>query len=170
MSLKAKLIDYWENRIVERENRNAQIAALWASRLWHKGNLWNKLLAMVLFNRNIHRYHCEIYPQAQLGEGLYIPHCVGIVIGSTAVIGRNCTIYPNVVVGAKHGPNDKGGRGRRHAVIGDSCSLGANCTVIGAVTIGRDVTIGAGAVITKDVPDYAIVVGENRIIGYRARK
>ena len=167
MSFKASLLDIWENQVIEGTNRKALASFQKATKLWHKGGLLNQLRAMRIHNRNIRHYNCEIYPQANIGEGLYIPHCVGIVVGSTTVIGKNCTIYPNVVFGASHSPKDVAVIGRRHAIVGDNCTFGANTSVIGAISIGHDVTIGAGAVITKNIPDYAIVVGVNQIIGYK---
>ena len=163
MLAKNKLIDVWENYI-ESTNRKALKRIIKANRLYHSSRIVNKIRAMRIHNKNIKLYDCEIYPQAKIGEGLYIPHCVGIVVGSTTQIGKNCTIYPNVVFGAKYSPNTENPKGRRHARCGDNCVFGANSSIIGAITIGNNVTVGAGAVITKDIPDNAVVVGYNKII------
>jgi len=163
MLAKNKLIDIWENYI-ESTNRKALKRIIKANRLYHSSRIVNKIRAMRIHNKNIKLYDCEIYPQAKIGEGLYIPHCVGIVVGSTTQIGKNCTIYPNVVFGAKYSPHTENPKGRRHARCGDNCVFGANSSIIGAITIGNNVTVGAGAVITKDIPDNAVVVGYNKII------
>ncbi len=163
MSIKTRLIDSWENYI-ESTNRKALKRIVKASRLYHSGSFLNKIRAMRIHNKNIKLFGCEIYPQAIIGEGLYIPHCTGIIVGSTTELGKNCTIYPNVVFGAKYSPNKKNPKGRRHAKCGDNCVFGANASIIGDITIGNNVTVGAGAVVTKDIPDNAIVVGNNRII------
>ena len=167
MSIKEKLLDFWENSVCEGTNRKAVKRFMNANRLYHTGNKAFQLIAMLMNNRNIKKFNCEIYPQATIGEGLYIPHCVGIVVGNTTVIGKNCTLYPNVVFGSRRSPNGEVPKGRRHAVVGDNCVFGANSSIIGDITIGNNVTVGAGAVITKDIPDNAIVVGANMIIGYK---
>ncbi len=169
MSKKDKLIDFWENSICEGTNRKAVKRFMKANRLFHKGSFAFKVIAMMMNNRNIKKFNCEIYPQATIGEGFYIPHCVGIVVGSTTVLGKNCTLYPNVVFGAKLSPNGEAPKGRRHAIVGDNCVFGANSSIIGDIKIGDNVTVGAGAVITKDIPDNAIVVGVNNIIGYKTQ-
>ncbi|MBR3144994.1 MAG: serine acetyltransferase [Clostridia bacterium] len=94
---------------------------------------------------------------------MYIPHFVGIVIGNTAEIGENCTIFPGVVFGAKYSPKKENPNGRRHPKCGNNCVFGANSSIIGDITIGNNVTVGAGAVVTKDIPDNSIVVGVNNI-------
>ncbi len=119
---------------------------------------------MLLHARNIKRYGCEIYPQATIGKGFYMPHCVGIVIGNTTIIGENCVVFPNVVFGARYSPKGDNPQGRRHAKVGNNCVFGANSTIFGDITIGNNVTVGAGAVVTKDVPDNTTVVGVNKLI------
>lgn len=167
MSIKERLLYFWNDSVCEGTNRKAVKRFMKANRLYHKSNIICQFIAMLMNNRNIKKYNCEIYPQATIGEGFYIPHCVGIVVGSTTVLGKNCTLYPNVVFGAKLSPNEESPKGRRHAHVGDNCIFGANSSIIGDISIGNNVTVGAGAVITKDIPDNAIVVGVNRIIGYK---
>lgn len=163
MSIKHRLLDCWEN-FIESTNRKALKRIIKANRLYHSSSFFNKIRAMMIHNKNIKLYGSEIYPQAKIGEGLYIPHCTGIIVGSTTEIGENCTIYPNVVFGARYSPNKQNPKGRRHAKCGDNCVFGANASIIGNITIGNNVTIGAGAVVTKDIPDNSIVVGVNKII------
>jgi serine O-acetyltransferase len=168
MKLKTKLIDLWEYYI-EKTNHKALNRIIRANRLYNSGNMLQKFFAMRLHNKNIIRYGCEIYPQAQIGDGLYIPHCVGIVVGSTAQLGKNCTLYPNVVFGAKCSPRTTAPEGRRHAKCGDNCVFGANSSIIGDINIGNNVTVAAGAVVTKDIPDNAIVTGYNKIVAFCER-
>lgn len=155
------LLYVWNDDICERVNRKANKSVVKASNLWHSGNKFKMLLAMLIHARNIKRYGCEVYPQAIIGKNFYMPHCVGVVIGSTTVIGDNCTVFPNVVFGARYSPTKKNPKGRRHVKVGNNCVFGANASIIGDITIGNDVFIGAGAVVTKDVPDNSIIVGIN---------
>lgn len=159
--LRDKLMPFWHDDICERVNRQANRDVVRASKLWHSGNKFKMVWAMLLHARNIKRYGCEIYPQATIGENLYIPHCTGIVVGNTTEIGDNCVIFPNVVFGATYSPSRKNPQGRRHAKVGNNCVFGANSSIIGAITIGDNVTVGAGAVVTKDVPSNTVVVGHN---------
>lgn len=170
MSLKSRLVAFWNDEVCDGVNRRALKSYVRASALWHKGGLINQLRAMLLNRHNTIRYGCDIYPQAVLGEGLYIPHFVGITIGNTTVLGKNCTIFPNVVFGASYSPNRDNPSGRRHAKCGDNCVFGANASIIGAITIGSNVTIGAGAIVTKDVPDNVTVVGVNHIVESNLRR
>lgn len=90
---------------------------------------------------------------------------MGVRIGKTAVVGDNCKVYPFFVamaaITSDHDRIQK--RIRWHAKIGNDCLLGSKATVIGPVTIGDDVTIGACAVVTKDVPSHSVVKGLNQI-------
>ena len=161
----AKLIrEYWFDNLCEGENRRALQDVLKASQLWHRGGKINHLRAILLSQRNFRRYGCQFYPQAIYGNGLYVPHFVGIVVGSTAEIGNNCTIFPNVVFGAAYHPGQKNPPGRRHPRCGSNCMFGANSTILGNIDIGDNVMVGAGAVVTKDIPDNCIVVGVNKIL------
>ena len=118
--------------------------------------LWKmELRALSRFWANIGRIltGIEIHPQAQIGKNLFIDHGMGVVIGQTAVIGDDCTIFHGVTLGGK-GDGEK-----RHATIGDRVMLGASAQLIGPVVIGNDVKIGAGAVVVKDIPAGATAVG-----------
>lgn len=98
----------------------------------------------------------EIHPAAQIGKNLFIDHGTGVVIGQTAIIGDNCTIYQGVTLGGKGngGPGEK-----RHPTIGDDVIIGAGAYVLGAITVERGARIGAGAVVTADVEEGVTVVG-----------
>lgn len=164
MTIKSRLIDFWNNQIFDGINRKALKRYTYASALYHRGGMINQFIALLLNRRNIRLYGCDIYPSAKLGKGLYIPHFVGIVVGSTTELGDNCTVFPGVVFGAAYSPTRSNSSGRRHPKCGNNCTFGANSCIIGAITIGNNVTVGAGAVVTKDVPDGATVVGVNRIL------
>ncbi len=102
----------------------------------------------------------EIHPAAKIGKNLFIDHGHGVVIGETAEIGDNCTIYQNVTLGGTGKEHDK-----RHPTLKNNVTVGAGAKVLGNITIGNDVKIGANAVILKDVPDGCTVVGVGRIVG-----
>ncbi|AUS25559.1 serine O-acetyltransferase [Paenibacillus jamilae] len=96
----------------------------------------------------------DIHPGAKMGDGIFIDHGIGVVIGETAVIGSNVTIYQNVTLGGT-------GKdvGKRHPTIGNRVVLGAGAKVLGPIRIGDYSKIGAGAVVLKNVPDNCTVVG-----------
>ncbi len=96
----------------------------------------------------------EIHPAAQIGDGLFIDHGMGVVIGETSVIGKNVTLYQGVTLG---GTGKE--KGKRHPNIGDDVVVGAGAKVLGNITIGENSYIGANAVVLKDVPPNATVVG-----------
>ena len=100
---------------------------------------------------------CWIGTRAEIGGGLKIAHCTGLVIGAKTVIGRNCDVRQNTTLGAnfqKTGPD-----GRQSPVLGDSGSVGAGAVIIGPVRIGSHCVIGANAVVTRDIPDNMIAAG-----------
>ncbi len=96
----------------------------------------------------------EIHPAAQIGDGLFIDHGMGVVIGETSVIGKNVTLYQGVTLG---GTGKE--KGKRHPNIGDDVVVGAGAKVLGNITVGENSYIGANAVVLKDVPPNATVVG-----------
>lgn len=87
-----------------------------------------------------------------IGPGLYLLHPGYRMIGPFVRIGKNCTILPMVLIGKKH-------PGPCSVTIGDNCYIGVGVTILGPVTIGNNVTIAAGAVVAKDVPDNVTVAG-----------
>ena len=101
----------------------------------------------------------EIHPSAQIGKNLFIDHGMGVVIGETAKIGDNCTIYQGATLG---GTGKE--RGKRHPTLKDNVTVGAGAKVLGNITIGNNVKIGANSVVLTDVPDDCTVVGVGRII------
>ncbi len=97
----------------------------------------------------------EIHPAAKIGEGLFIDHGHGVVIGETAVIGDNCTIYHQVTLGGTgHEKNAK-----RHPTIGNNVLIGAGAKILGPVTIGDNSMIGAGSIVLSDVPANSTFTG-----------
>lgn len=96
----------------------------------------------------------EIHPGAKIGKGFFIDHGVGVVIGETAYIGKNVTIYQGVTLG---GTGKQ--KGKRHPTIGHDVVIGAGAIILGAITIGDNSRIGAGAVVTKAIPNDSTVVG-----------
>ena len=103
----------------------------------------------------------EIHPKAKIGKNLFIDHGMGVVIGETSEIGDNVTIYHMVTLGGiapSINSNDQRNI-KRHPTIEDNVVIGSGAQVLGPVTVGRFAKIGANAVITKDVPEKAVMVG-----------
>ena len=96
----------------------------------------------------------EIHPGATIGRGLVIDHGSGVVIGETAEIGDNCTIYQGVTLGGT-GKDE----GKRHPTLGDNVMVGAGAKILGPVKIGNNVKVAAGAVVLGELPDNSTAVG-----------
>ena len=96
----------------------------------------------------------EIHPGATIGEGLFIDHGHGVVIGETAILGDNVTLYQGVTLG---GTGKE--QGKRRPTIGNNVLVGAGAKILGSFTIGDNCKIGAGSVVLKDVPPNSTVVG-----------
>ena len=96
----------------------------------------------------------EIHPAAKIGKGLFIDHGTGVVIGETAVIGNNVTLFQGVTLG---GTGKE--KGKRHPTLGNNVVVGAGTKILGNITIGNNVLIGANAVVLRNVPDDSTVVG-----------
>ena len=108
----------------------------------------------------------EIHPGAQIGRRLFIDHGMGVVIGETSVIGDDVTLYHHVTLGGV-----TWSPGKRHPTVGDGVVMGAGAQVLGPITVGRDARIGANAVVLKDVPPGATMVGiPARVAGPTAAK
>ena len=101
----------------------------------------------------------EIHPGAKIGKRLFIDHGMGIVIGETATVGNNCTIYHNSTLGGTGKDKYK-----RHPDLGNNVMVGAGAKVLGPIKIGNNVKIGANSTVLKDIPDNVTVVECNRII------
>lgn len=96
----------------------------------------------------------DIHPGAKLGEGFFIDHGTGVVIGETAEIGRNVTMFQGSTLGGTGKDT-----GKRHPTIGDDVTISVGASVLGPITIGHRTKIGAGAVVINDVPADCTVVG-----------
>lgn len=96
----------------------------------------------------------EIHPGAVIGKGLFIDHGMGVVIGETAEVGDNVTIYHGVTLGGtgKH-------KGKRHPTIGNNVLIGTGAKVLGPITVGDNAKIGANSVVLHNVPEGATAVG-----------
>lgn len=104
----------------------------------------------------------EIHPGAVIGEGLFIDHGMGVVIGETAIIGDDCHLHQGVTLG---GTSTR--RIKRHPTLGNGVTVGAGAQVIGAVTVGNGARIGAGSVVVANVPPNCTVVGvPGHVIAY----
>lgn len=105
----------------------------------------------------------EIHPGVEIGEGLFIDHGMGVVIGETSEIGNNVTLYQGVTLG---GTSHQ--RVKRHPTLGNNVVVGAGAHLIGAITIGNNSKVGAGSVVVTSVPDNATVVGvPGRVVAIR---
>ena len=103
----------------------------------------------------------EIHPGAKIGKNLFIDHGMGVVIGETSEIGDNVTIYHMVTLGGIS-PSIESNEQRnikRHPTLKDNVVVGSGAQILGPVTVGKNAKIGANAVVTKDVPENAVMVG-----------
>jgi serine O-acetyltransferase len=116
--------------------------------------------AISFFNRFL--TGIEIHPGATIGEGLFIDHGMGVVIGETAVIGDDCHLTQGVTLGGTSNRREK-----RHPTLGNNVVVGAGAKIIGAIEIGDHVRIGAGSVVLTNVPPFATVVGvPGKVVAY----
>ena len=103
----------------------------------------------------------EIHPKAKIGKNLFIDHGMGVVIGETSEIGNNVTIYHMATLGGispSINSNDQR-EVKRHPTLMDNVVVGSGAQVLGPVVVGKNAKIGANAVVTKDVPEKAVMVG-----------
>lgn len=96
----------------------------------------------------------EIHPGATIGEGLFIDHGNGVIIGETTIIGDNCTLYQGVTLGGTGKEH-----GKRHPTLGNNVMVSAGAKVLGSFSIGDNSKIGAGSVVLEEVPANSTVVG-----------
>ncbi len=108
----------------------------------------------------------EIHPGAKIGKGFFIDHGMGVVIGETSEIGDNCTLFQGVTLG---GTGKE--RGKRHPTLGNNVVIGAGASILGDITIGDSSYIGAGSVVTKEVPPNCTMVGvPARIVRFEGKR
>ena len=103
----------------------------------------------------------EIHPKAKIGKNLFIDHGMGVVIGETSEIGDNVTIYHMVTLGGISPSinSDSQREIKRHPTLMDNVVVGSGAQILGPVIIGKNAKVGANAVITKNVPDNAVMIG-----------
>ncbi len=120
--------------------------ALWKSKLFFLGR----------FLSHIGRFltGIEIHPGARIGRGFFIDHGMGVVIGETAEIGKNCTLYHGVTLGGTSWAKEK-----RHPTLGDNVVVGSGAKILGPFRVGDNCRIGSNSVVVKEVPDDCTVVG-----------
>ncbi|HEX2948499.1 MAG TPA: serine O-acetyltransferase [Armatimonadota bacterium] len=129
--------------------------AIWwhriANRCWHWGL---PLTARVISQLARLLTGIEIHPAAVIGEGLFIDHGMGVVVGETAEVGRNVTLFQGVTLG---GTGKE--KGKRHPTIGDNVMIGAGAKVLGSFTVGENALIGSNAVVLQPLPSNSTAVG-----------
>ncbi len=131
------------------------VHAVWAHRLSHQ--LWRRgwhLPARALSQLARLATGVEIHPAARIGERLFIDHGSGVVIGETAEVGDDVTVYHGVTLGGISTDH-----GKRHPTVLDRVVIGAGAKILGPVTVGSESRIGANAVVLRSVPDGSVVVG-----------
>lgn len=129
--------------------------AVWMHRFSHRLWRWHlKLLARLVSQLARWLTGIEIHPGARIGNRFFIDHGMGVVIGETAVIGDDCTIYHGVTLGGT-----TWSKGKRHPTLGNGVVVGAGAKILGPITIGANARVGSNSVVVKDVPDGATVVG-----------
>ncbi|GHJ96492.1 hypothetical protein SNE510_60110 [Streptomyces sp. NE5-10] len=143
------------------------LSAVWAHRVSHR--LYGRGMrtaARTIARISRRRTGVEIHPGAVLGRRVFIDHGASVVIGQTAVVGDDVTIYQQVTLGAVGwwADNQRPPGARRHPVVGDGVILGANATVLGPVTIGDRALVGAMATVTEDLPPGARVYAARSVV------
>jgi serine O-acetyltransferase len=129
--------------------------AVWFYRINHW--LWNhRFFLLARWLSQVARFltGIEIHPGAQIGRRLFIDHGLGVVIGETAIVGDDVTLYQGVTLGGTGKEH-----GKRHPTIEDEVVIGGGAKVLGNITIGRNCRIGAGSVVLRNVPENSTVVG-----------
>lgn len=141
--------------------------ALWMHRIAHwfyKKRLF--LIARLISHINRFLTGIEIHPGARIGEGVFIDHGMGVVIGETAEVGNYVTLYQGVVLGGSGKE-----KGKRHPTIGDHVVIAAGAKVLGSFKVGDHAKIGAGAVVLREVPPNSTVVGvPGRVVKENGRR
>lgn len=127
--------------------------------LWHRvaHALYTRkcfLQARLISQLSAHFTGIEIHPGARIGKGLFIDHGHGVVIGETAILGDNVTLYQGVTLGGTGKEH-----GKRHPTIGNNVMISAGAKVLGSFTVGDNSKIGAGSVVLHEVPPNSTVVG-----------
>ncbi|MCI1910782.1 MAG: serine acetyltransferase [Lactobacillus amylovorus] len=139
--------------------RNKTFRTLVAIRLGQSKNKIQKILGYFLYKINRNKRNISIPLETKIGYGLYISHNGPIIVNPTAVIGNNVNLSQFTTIGSNEG---------KAATIGDNVYIGPSVCVVENVKIGNNATIGAGSVVTKDIPDNATAAGNYaRVLNYR---
>ncbi len=126
------------------------------------GQTWNNTIIKYIIHHKRIKYGIQISIETKIGKGFYIGHFGGIVVSREAKIGNNCNISQDVTIGLSPRGEKKGA-----PLIGDNCYIAPGAKIIGNIKIGNNVTIGANAVVTTDLPDNAVAAGiPAKIISY----
>src|ERR1700722_9305826 len=144
----------------------AGLHAVWLYRINHW--LWGRgLLLLARLSSQYARFltGIEIHPGATIGRRLFIDHGLGVVIGETAIVGDDVTLYQGVTLGGTGKEH-----GKRHPTIEDSVVVGSGAKILGNITVGKNSRIGAGSVVLRNVPDNSTVVGVPGHIIFREGK
>jgi len=140
--------------------------AVWAHRIHHW--LWcrhMRLLARLMSQGTRFWTGIEIHPGARIGRRVFIDHGMGVVVGETAIVGDDVTMYQGVTLGGTGK-----GEGKRHPTLRDGVFVGNNANILGNITIGENSRVGAGSVVVRDVPPDSTVVGVPAHIVYQGGK
>ena len=132
--------------------------------VFHKISHWlykHKLFFLARLNSQLGRFFTgiEIHPGANIGRRLFIDHGMGIVIGETASVGDDCTIYHDTTLGGTGKDKYK-----RHPDVGNNVMIGCGAKILGPIKIGNNVKIGANSTVYKDIPDDVTVIRFNEIL------
>ncbi|MEZ3447393.1 MAG: serine O-acetyltransferase [Lachnospiraceae bacterium] len=122
-----------------------------AHKLYRSGHFF---LARWISQRAVRKTGIEIHPGAVIGENFFIDHGNGVIIGETAVVGNNVTLYQGVTLGGTGKEH-----GKRHPTIGDNVMISAGAKILGSFKVGENSKIGAGSVVIEEVPPNCTVVG-----------
>ena len=125
----------------------------WSHRMW-RSKLPLKLVARILSQMSRGLTGIEIHPGAKIGDGVFIDHGMGVVIGETAEVGDRCLLYQGVTLGGTGKES-----GKRHPTIAKNVVIGAGAKILGAITIGTNTRVGAGSVVVNNVEENCTVVG-----------
>jgi len=130
------------------------VRALFWHRISHRVNNRHPVIARLISQRARRKTGIEIHPGATIGRRVFIDHGMGVVIGETAEIGNDVTLYQGVTLGGT-------GKdvGKRHPTVGNNVTIGAGAKVLGPFSVGDNSKIGAGSVVLKEVPPNSTVVG-----------
>lgn len=134
-----------------------------AHRLYKNGHFF---LARWISQRAVRKTGIEIHPGATIGENFFIDHGNGVIIGETAVVGNNVTLYQGVTLGGTGKEH-----GKRHPTIGDNVMISAGAKIIGSFKVGENSKVGAGSVVIEEVPPNCTVVGvPGRVVRHNNQK